>query len=147
MTRDLSALGITRPGQVYANLSAPRLVEAALARGEGQLAASGALIARTGKRTGRSPSDKFLVHYPGTASADQIAWGKVNQPIAPEVFERLCARVAAYMQGRDLFVVDAYAGADPRYGLPIRIVTEFAWHALFAHQLFRRLDAAALSGQ
>jgi len=146
MTHDLSSLGIIRPDHVYANLSAPRLVEAALAHGEGELAASGALVARTGKRTGRSPSDKFLVQYPGAASADRIAWGKVNQPIAPEVFERLLARVAAYFQGRDLFIVDAYAGADPRYGLPIRIVTEFAWHALFAHQLFRRLDAAALSG-
>jgi phosphoenolpyruvate carboxykinase (ATP) len=146
MTQDLSVLGITRPGQVYANLSVPRLVEAALAHGEGQLTASGALVARTGKRTGRSPSDKFLVHYPGTASADRIAWGKVNQPIAPEVFERLRARVAAYLQGRDLFVVDAYVGADPRYGLPIRLVTEFAWHALFAQQLFRRLDSTTLSG-
>jgi phosphoenolpyruvate carboxykinase (ATP) len=145
MTRDLSALGIVRPGQVYANLSAPHLVEAALARGEGLLTASGALVAHTGKRTGRSPSDKFLVQYPGTASADRIAWGKVNQPIAPEVFERLYARVAAYLQGRDLFIVDAYAGADPRFGLPIRIVTEFAWHALFAQQLFRRLDTAMLS--
>jgi len=146
MRPDLSALGITRAGQVYANLSAPRLVEAALAHGEGQLTTSGALVAHTGKRTGRSPSDKFLVHYPGTTSADRIAWGKVNQPIAPEVFERLRARVAAYLQGRDLFVVDAYAGADPRYGLPIRIVTEFAWHALFAQQLFRRLDPTTLHG-
>jgi phosphoenolpyruvate carboxykinase (ATP) len=146
MRPDLSVLGITRAGQVYANLSAPRLVEAALAHGEGQLTTSGALVAHTGKRTGRSPSDKFLVHYPGTTSADRIAWGKVNQPIAPEVFERLRARVAAYLQGRDLFVVDAYAGADPRYGLPIRIVTEFAWHALFAQQLFRRLDPTTLRG-
>ena len=144
MTHDLSSLGITRPGNVFENLSAARLVEAALARGEGELAASGAFVARTGKRTGRSPGDKFLVQYPGVASADQSAWGKVNQPIAPEVFERLRARVAAYLQGRDLFVVDAYAGADSRYGLPIRLVTEYAWHALFAQQLFRRLDSNAL---
>jgi phosphoenolpyruvate carboxykinase (ATP) len=144
MTHDLSSLGIIHADHVYTNLSAPRLVEAALAHGEGELAASGALVARTGKRTGRSPSDKFLVQYRGATSAERIAWGKVNQPIAPEVFERLLARVAAYFQGRDLFVVDAYAGADPRYGLPIRIVTEFAWHALFAYQLFRRLDGTAL---
>jgi phosphoenolpyruvate carboxykinase (ATP) len=116
----------------------------AIARGEGELADSGALVARTGKRTGRSPGDKFLVRYPGQPSSERIAWGKVNQPIAPDVFERLLARVAAYMQGRDMFVVDAYAGADPRFGLPIRLVTEYAWHALFARQLFRRLDAAAM---
>src|SRR5919197_3970018 len=141
----LRRIGITRAGRVYANLAVPRLVEEALARGEGLLTAKGALVARTGKSTGRSPGDKFMVQYQGSASAGRIAWGKVNQPIAPELFERLLARVSAYFQGRDLFVVDAYAGADPRFGLPIRIVTEFAWHALFAQQLFRRLDAAALS--
>jgi phosphoenolpyruvate carboxykinase (ATP) len=145
MTQDLSALGIIRPGRVYANLSATQLVEMALARGEGELAASGALVARTGKRTGRSPGDKFLVQYPNSSSAARIAWGKVNQPISPAAFERLRARVAAYLQGRDLFVVDATAGADARYGLPIRLVTEYAWHALFARQLFRRLDPAALA--
>jgi phosphoenolpyruvate carboxykinase (ATP) len=140
--QDLARLGILQPGNVYANLAAPLLVEEAIARGEGVLTQEGALVARTGKRTGRSPGDKFLVEYAGRASARQIAWGKVNQPIAPEVFERLRARVNAYLQGRDLFVVDSYAGADPRYGLPIRLVTEFAWHALFARQLFRRLTDA-----
>lgn len=145
ITHDLAQIGIIRPGQVYANLSVPRLVEAALARGEGTLTLDGALVAQTGKRTGRSPGDKFLVKYDDRESAARIAWGKVNQPIAPATFERLRARVNAYLQGRDLFVVDAYAGADPRYGLPIRLITEFAWHALFAQQLFRRLDAAALA--
>ena len=84
MTHDLSALGIAHPGQVYVNLSAPHLVEAALARGEGQLAASGALVARTGKRTGSSPGDRFLVRYPGSASAGQVAWGsrRVKRPDA-----------------------------------------------------------------
>ena len=142
---DLSSLGITRPGQIFANLSAPQLVEAALARGEGVLSSTGALVARTGKRTGRSPGDKFVVQRPSAESAERVAWGKVNQPLAPEVFERLHARVAAYLQGRDLFLLDATAGADDRYGLSIRVVTEFAWHALFAQQLFRRLDAAALA--
>jgi phosphoenolpyruvate carboxykinase (ATP) len=145
ITRALSQIGIIRPGRVYANLPVPRLVEEALARGEGTLTLDGALVAQTGKRTGRSPGDKFLVKYVDGESAARIAWGKVNQPIAPATFERLRARVNAYLQGRDLFVVDAYAGADPRYGLPIRLVTEFAWHALFAHQLFRRLDAAGLA--
>jgi phosphoenolpyruvate carboxykinase (ATP) len=145
IARELSRLGILRTGRVYANLSAPRLVEEALARGEGTLTIDGALVARTGKRTGRSPGDKFLVKYADCESAARVAWGKVNQPIAPETFDRLRARVNAYLQGRDLFVVDAYAGADRRYGLPIRLVTEFAWHALFAQQLFRRIDATALA--
>ena len=145
ITRDLAQLGIIRPGRVYANLAVPRLVEESLARGEGTLTLDGALVAQTGKRTGRSPGDKFLVEYADRESAARIAWGKVNQPIAPATFERLRARVNAYLQGRDLFVVDAYAGADSRYGLPIRLITEFAWHALFAQQLFRRLDAAGLA--
>jgi phosphoenolpyruvate carboxykinase (ATP) len=145
IVHDLALVGITRPRHIFANLPAPHLVEQALARGEGVLAANGALVAKTGKRTGRSPGDKFLVKYEGRDSAARIAWGKVNQPIAPEVFAGLRARVNAYLQGRDLFVLDAYAGADPRYALPIRLVTEFAWHALFAQQLFRRLDGAALA--
>jgi phosphoenolpyruvate carboxykinase (ATP) len=145
ITRDLVQLGIIRPGRVYANLAVPRLVEEALARGEGTLTLDGALVAQTGKRTGRSPGDKFLVQYADHESAARIAWGKVNQPIAPATFERLRARVHAYLQGRDLFVVDAYAGADSRYGQSIRLITEFAWHALFAQQLFRRLDAAGLA--
>jgi phosphoenolpyruvate carboxykinase (ATP) len=139
---DLHQLGISRPGAVHVNLSVPQLVEAALARGEGMLAASGALVARTGKRTGRSPGDKFVVRYDGRASAEQIAWGKTNQPMSPETFERLRARINAYLQGRELFVVDALASADARYDLSIRLTTEFAWHALFARQLFRRLDQA-----
>jgi phosphoenolpyruvate carboxykinase (ATP) len=145
IAQHLRQLGIIRPGQIYANLPVPRLIEAALARGEGVLAAGGALVARTGKRTGRSPGDKFMVKHEGSASAGRIAWGKVNQPISPEMFERLRTRVNAYLQGRDLFVLDAYAGADSRYGLPIRFVTELAWHDLFARQLFRRLDPGALA--
>jgi phosphoenolpyruvate carboxykinase (ATP) len=140
---DLSLLGITLPSRVYANLAVPQLVEQAVARGEGLLTAEGALVARTGKKTGRSPGDKFLVQYQGRESAERVAWGKVNQPMAPEVFERLLARALAYLQGRELFVLDAYIGADERYGLPVRLVTEFAWHALFARQLFRRSTPAA----
>jgi phosphoenolpyruvate carboxykinase (ATP) len=137
---DLHQLGISRPAAVHVNLSVPQLVEAALARGEGMLAASGALVARTGKRTGRSPGDKFVVRYDGSASADRIDWGKTNQPMSPATFERLRARINAYLQGRELFVVDSLASADPRYDLPVRLTTEFAWHALFARQLFRRMN-------
>src|SRR5687768_12976815 len=104
ITHDLAQIGVIRPGRVFTNLSVPRLVEEALARGEGTLTLDGALVAKTGKRTGRSPGDKFLVEYADRESAARIAWGKVNQPIAPATFERLRARINAYLQGRDLFV-------------------------------------------
>ena len=92
--QDLSRMGIIRPGRLYMNLAVPRLVEEAVARQEGILTARGALVAKTGKRTGRSPGDKFMVEYEDRPSAEQIAWGKVNQPIAPKTFERLLARRA-----------------------------------------------------
>ncbi len=144
--RDLADLGITtQPGRLNANLSVPQLVEAALLRGEATLADNGALVARTGKRTGRSPGDKFVVRHPGSESERRVWWGKVNQPLAPEAFERLKARVCEYLDGRDLFVLDASVGADRRYSLPIRLVTEMAWHDLFARQLFRRLSPDELA--
>ncbi len=87
---DLSSLGITRPGQIFANLSAPQLVEAALARGEGVLSSTGALVARTGKRTGRSPGDKFVVQRPSAESAERVAWGARGRlPAGPRP---VCAR-------------------------------------------------------
>jgi phosphoenolpyruvate carboxykinase (ATP) len=143
--QSLAELGITEPGRIYANLSVPQLVEAALARGEATLSASGGLVARTGKRTGRSPGDKFVVRHEGSQSAGRVWWGKVNQPLAREAFEGLRARVAEHLCRRDLFVLDASVGADPRYTLPIRLVTELAWHSLFAHQLFRRLTPQELA--
>ena len=138
---DLERLGIRRPAAVHANLSPPQLVQQALVRREAQLAADGALAALTGKRTGRSPGDKFVVRYEGSQSAEHIAWGNVNQPIRPEIFERLWARVTAYLQGREIYILDALVGADPRYALEVRLITELAWHALFARQLFRRNEA------
>jgi phosphoenolpyruvate carboxykinase (ATP) len=131
----LADAGIVHPGDVYWNLSVPRLVEEALRRNEGELAANGALAAQTGKYTGRSPDDKFVVDHP--SYHDQIWWGKVNQPMAPEVFQRLHARIGAYLQGRDLFVLDATVGADPQYGITVRVIGEYAWHSHFARLLFR----------
>ena len=128
--------GIVQPGKVHWNLSVARLVEESVRRNEGLLTSSGALNAMTGKRTGRSPRDKFVVEEP--SSKDRIWWGKVNQPISEESYFGLRQEVLAYLQGRELFVMDGFAGADPRYTLPIRIVTEFAWHNLFVKQLFRR---------
>ncbi len=128
--------------QVHLNLPASQLVESALLRGEARLAASGALVATTGARTGRSPRDKFTVDDAVThATAD---WGRVNQPFAPDRFEALLEHVTQHMRERDLFVQDLYSGADPAYRLPIRIIAEYAWHALFVRQLFIRPDAAEL---
>lgn len=123
----------------HQNLSVPALIEAALERGEGMLTDSGALVTRTGRFTGRSPKDRFIVKDP--AIADQIDWGSVNQPIAPEKFESLYQRVLAYLKERDAFVFDGFAGADPKYRLHLRVITERAWHNLFAHQLFIRPKA------
>src|SRR5690625_3850018 len=118
----------------YVNLSTAQLIEHALARGEGTLTADGALVVSTGKYTGRSPSDKFVVKDP--SYEHKIDWGSVNQPVSPEVFDRLYHRVEAYLQGRSVYVFDGFAGADPDYRLPIRVTTEFAYHNLFARTMF-----------
>src|SRR5881409_915691 len=128
--------GIVRPGKMHWNLPVARLVEESVRRGEGLLTASGALNAMTGTRTGRSPRDKWVVEQ--MAIKDKIWWGKVNQPISEGSYLNLRQEMLAYLQGRELFVMDGFAGADPRYTMPIRIVTEFAWHNLFVKQLFRR---------
>lgn len=128
--------GIERPGTVHRNLSVAELVEHALVREEGALASSGAFAAVTGKHTGRSPKDRFIVH--GGESAERIQWGAVNQPIEPEAFDALAQRIRSHLNGRELWVVDGYVGADPDHRIRVRVVTELAWHALFAHQLFRR---------
>jgi phosphoenolpyruvate carboxykinase (ATP) len=131
----LAAAGIINPGEVYWNLPIPHLIEAALARDEGELAANGALAAQTGKYTGRSPDDKFVVDHP--AYHEQIWWGKVNQPLAPEKFAALHARICAYLQGRDLFVLDARVGADEEHGIGVRVINEYAWHNHFSRLLLR----------
>ncbi len=128
---------------VHRNLSTPQLVEAAIARGEGRLAANGSLVALTGARTGRSPKDKFTVE--DDEPRDRIAWGKVNQRFDPVKFEALLGRVVRHMAERDLYVMDLYAGADPTYRLPITMIAEYAWHALFVKQLFVRPQLAELS--
>ena len=128
--------GILQPGKVHWNLSVAQLAEEAVRRREGILTASGALNAITVPRTGRSPRDKWVVDAPSIHN--EIWWGKVNVPMAEDVYLRLREEVLNYLNGRDLFVVDACVGADPRYELPIRVIAEQAWHALFSKQLFRR---------
>ncbi len=128
--------GIERPGKVHRNLAAAQLVELSIARGEGILARSGALVATTGARTGRSPKDRFFVSH--GESKTKIDWGQTNQPVEPEVFDALFDRVRTHLEGRELFVVDGIVGADPDHQIRLRVITELAWHALFALQLFRR---------
>jgi len=121
----------------YHNLSVPQLVEKVLERKEGVLTASGAVRATTGKYTGRSPKDKFIVEE--ASIKDKIDWGTVNQPISEEVFEKLYVKVIEHLKKKnEIFVFKGFAGADVRYRLPIQVVNEFAWHNLFAHQLFIR---------
>ena len=126
--------GITNAGTVYWNLPAAQIYEQALKRGEAVLAADGPLVARTGEHTGRSPNDKFLVREP--ESEGDIWWGEVNRAIASEHFDELLDGIRGYLEGRDLFVFNGYAGADFRYRLPVRVVTEIAWHSLFARNMF-----------
>jgi phosphoenolpyruvate carboxykinase (ATP) len=130
----LEALGIVRSGRVYWNLSPAALYEQALARGEAQLAAEGPIVARTGAHTGRSPNDKFVVKEP--ASEKHVHWGAVNKPIDEANFDALHKDMMAYLQDKELFVLDAWGGTDPKYKMPIRVVNEFAWHNLFARNMF-----------
>jgi len=130
----LEALGIHPKKRVFWNTVSPVLVEHTLLRGEGLLAHHGPLVVDTTPYTGRSPKDKFIVREPEVEG--EIWWGEVNQPFAPEAFEALYQRVVQYLSERDLYVQDLYAGADRRYRLAVRVVTESPWHALFARNMF-----------
>ena len=123
---------------LYWNLSAPTLYEEALMRGEGQIAQFGPFIVETGPHTGRSPNDKFIVEQ--SSSRDKISWGKVNRPIAEEYFDRVYNHMLTYIQGRDVFVQDCYAGADPQHRITVRAITEYAWHSLFTQSLLIPAD-------
>jgi phosphoenolpyruvate carboxykinase (ATP) len=120
--------------RVHWNLPRAALYEAALAHGEAAIAAGGALVCLTGAHTGRSPQDKYIVR--DSASDPEVAWGAINQPMAPSAFEALRRDLTASLADRELFVQDCWAGADPAYRMPVRIVTESAWHSLFARNLF-----------
>ncbi|MFP1643829.1 phosphoenolpyruvate carboxykinase [Pontitalea aquivivens] len=135
--------GITGLGNVYYNLIEPALVEAALKRGEGTLGKGGAFYCTTGKHTGRSPKDKFVVR---TASVENAIWWENNAPMDPAKFDVLYADMLAHMKGKDYFVQDLYAGADPELRLDVRVVTELAWHGLFIRHLLRRPGADEVSG-
>ena len=131
--------GIRNVMSVGWNLTTPALYEEIVRRRGGVIAEDGPVVVRTGKYTGRSPKDKFLVREPGSEA--NIWWGDVNQPLEQEQFAALKKRMLSYLSGRDLYVQDCYAGADPRYRLNVRIITELAWHALFMRNLLIRPDA------
>lgn len=120
---------------VHRNVTVPRLIEKILERGEGALTATGSIRATTGKYTGRSPRDKFIVK--DDVTTNRVQWGTINQPIDEKTFERLYDKVMNHLQTKDeLFVFNGFAGADPEYRLPIQVINEYAWHNLFARQLF-----------
>ncbi|MBA4490273.1 phosphoenolpyruvate carboxykinase [Paracoccus sp. S1E-3] len=134
--------GIEGVGAVYYNLLEPALIERAVARGEGTLGLGGAFLVSTGKHTGRSPKDKFVVRTP---DVEDNIWWENNKPMAPEAFDLLYADMLEHMKGREYFVQDLYAGADPEQRLDVRVVSELAWHNLFIRHLLRRPDASELA--
>ncbi|CAH0228476.1 Phosphoenolpyruvate carboxykinase (ATP) [Peribacillus sp. Bi96] len=130
---------------VYTQLSVPQLVEKVLSRHEGVLTSTGAVKAETGKYTGRSPKDKYIVEE--ASVKDKVDWGSVNQPISEDVFNKLYNKVVDYLKAKEeLFVFKGFAGADESSRLPIRVVNEYAWHNLFAHTLFIRPNEEELRG-
>jgi phosphoenolpyruvate carboxykinase (ATP) len=131
--RGLDADGI-RADRVRWNLPAAALYEEAIHRHEGVIAAEGPLVCRTGLHTGRSPNDKFVVREP--SSEADVSWGTVNRPMDPAHFETLHRDLISSFEGRELFVQDVFAGADPKYRLAVRVITELAWHSLFVRNLF-----------
>jgi phosphoenolpyruvate carboxykinase (ATP) len=130
----LSNHGLTNLSTVYWNLPAEALYEEIAFRGEGRIANQGPVIVDTAPYTSRSAADKFIVREPG--SEEHVWWGEYNRPFAPERFDELFGRMQGFLQGRDLFVQDCLVGADPDYQVHIRIVTELAWHSLFARNMF-----------
>lgn len=130
---------------VQTQLSVPQLVEKVLSRNEGVLTSTGAVKAETGKYTGRSPKDKYIVEE--ASVKDKIDWGSVNQPISEDVFNKLYNKVVDYLKAKEeIFVFKGFAGADESSRLPIRVINEYAWHNLFAHTLFIRPNEEELRG-
>ncbi len=140
----LEAAGLMPQRATHWNLNPPALYEHALRRGEGILTEGGAFCAVTTPHTGRSPNDKFVVREP--SSAADVWWGRVNQPLAPEHFDRLRADAARHLDAQELFVQDLFAGADPNHRSALRFVTSNAWHALFVHNMFLRPTPSDLAG-
>ncbi len=126
--------GLSNLNAVYWNLPTPSLIEQAIMRHEGQLSHLGPLVVRTGHHTGRSARDKFIVDEPSVH--DRVWWGEINQPISEAAFDQLHRRMVNYLQNRDVYVQDCFVGADKRHRMPIRVISEYAWHSLFARNVF-----------
>ena len=129
--------GLTNLHRVYWNLPTASLYEEVVFRGEARVSHLGPVVVTTGKHTARAAADKFIVREHSTENS--IWWGEYNRPFSGEKFSALLTRIQGFLQGRDVFVQDCYAGADPRYRMPIRIITEKAWHSLFARNMFMKI--------
>ncbi len=144
-TQTLEIHGLHDIQAAHWNLGAAPLVEHALRRGEGALAENGALVVRTGQFTGRSPKDKYVVR--DSITEKSIQWGPVNQAMSTAHFNGLFERMQAFWRGKEVYVQDCFVGADAEFGLPVRVISEFAWHSLFARQLFIRTPPGATAGR
>ncbi|MDT8446140.1 MAG: phosphoenolpyruvate carboxykinase (ATP) [bacterium] len=143
-TYGLEKLGFVNLGTIHRNLTPEELWEHEIRHGEGVIGPNGAMMVDTGKFTGRSPKDKFIVDEPSTS--ENIWWGAINQKIKPEVFETLKERVTQFLSGKDLYMFDGFCGADKKYQMPIRIVTKKPWHAAFVRNMFIRPKKEELKG-
>ncbi len=132
--------GLRNLHRIYWNLPTAALYEEAVFRGEGAIAHAGPFVVDTGKHTARSAADKFVTREQTTE--DKIWWGEYNRPFTAEKFSALMARLQGYLQGRDVFVQDCRAGSDEEVSMPIRVITEKAWHSLFARTMFTKLRTA-----
>jgi phosphoenolpyruvate carboxykinase (ATP) len=126
--------GIEHVESAYWNLTTSALYEESVRRHEGLISAEGPLVVRTGHHTGRSANDKFVIKEP--SSEQHVWWGKVNRPFEAGSYDGLRRRMLSYLRGRDVFVQDVFVGADPEYRVPIRVITENAWHSIFARNMF-----------
>ena len=133
---ELDRHGLRNLRMAHWNLGTAQLIEQAIVRGEGKLASDGALVVQTGQFTGRSPKDKYIVRDEGTEST--VNWGSVNQALSPQQFEGLFRRAQGFLEGKEVFVQDCFAGSDSAHQMPIRVIAQRAWHALFGRQLFVR---------
>lgn len=131
-----ATLGLSNLNDIFWNQSAPALYEAAMRRGEAHVGQGGTLVAYTGSFTGRSPNDKFIVDE--ASSHDKVWWGEVNKSISEESFDKVLKAAQEFLRSKDIFVQDLLAGADPSTELPVRIITQYAWHALFSQNMFIR---------
>ena len=137
----ITAFGIN-PSKIYRNLPVEKLIEIAVQKNEGIVTSTGSLSVKTGRYTGRSPDDRFIVF--DDLTHDKVHWGKVNKRLPTETFEKLFQKMKKYVEGKELFIFDGFVGADPENRMPIRIINDHAWQSLFAHQLFIRPSAAEL---